>query len=286
MSWHPNDLVADADLAAYEAAIMTGFGQSSWQDRRTKALEDWLFPLLKGRGFDPYRLRTRYELDAAFGFTASVYSDVLGATRDTTVEDINLATLFATPASDILYLGSKAPFRGLFFRLHDAVSSVAGAMSIAYWNGNWEGLTITDGTVQVAGKTLSAGGSVTWTLPVDWATRKVNNSAALYWAKVTVSATPTGAVASQIGSIRASMLRAPATYRTLQLIFMEAPTGADGPWDEKAAFYKDEAEQAWQRAVGLIGGEFDTDDSDLISDDEAEHTAEQVGGGPFTIQRY
>jgi hypothetical protein len=46
-------------------------------------------------------------------------------------------------------------------------------------------------------------------------------------------------------------------FRTLQLIFQEAPTGADGPWREKADFYKDEADAALQRALAICGGEFD-----------------------------
>jgi hypothetical protein len=285
VSWHLNDLLTDEDLTSYERGILETFGATDWQARRTKALEDWLFPLLKGRGFDPQRLRTRHECDAVFGYTGSAYTDLLGASKDTSEDDINLATVFATVGTDALYLGSTVPFRGVFLRLLDSVSSAASVMTVAYWSGAWEALAISDRTIAVAGKTLSAGGSVTWALPVDWVTRKVNSSAALYWVKVTLSATPTSAKATQIGTIRASALRAPTTFRTLQLIFQEAPTGADGPWREKAEFYKDEAEQALQRALLIIGGEFDTDESDLISADENAQTAETAGGGPFTLER-
>ena len=286
MSWQLNDLLSDEDLTAYEAAILTQFGQTDWQARRTKALEDWLFPILRGRGFDPYKLRTRFEPDAVLGYTASAYTDKVGAAKDSTTEDINLAAIFATAGTDALYIGSETPFRGVFLRLLDSASSAAGSLAVAYWNGAWEALTpLSDRTKVTAGKTLSGGGSVTWPLPVDWATRKVSTSEALYWVKVTVTASPTGAVASQIGCIRASALRAPVTFRTLQLIFQEAPTGADGPWREKADFYKDEAEAALHRALPLIGGEFDTDDSDLISEAESEQTAETTGGGPFVLER-
>lgn len=284
MSWHPSDLLTDDDLVSYEQSILDRFGADSWQNRRTKALEDWLFPILKTRGFDPYRLRTRYECDAVFGYTASVYTDRQGVSTSTNTDDLNLATLFATAGTDALYLGSTRPFRGLFLRLLDSVSSVAGTMTVQYWSGTWETLQSTDRTT-VAGKTLASGGSVTWDLPVDWATRTVNGSDDLYWVKVTVSATPTGALASQIGVIRASSLRAPVTFRTLQLIFQEAPTGADGPWREKAEFYKDEADQALQRALQIVGGEFDTDTSDLISQDEAAQTPATAGGGAFTMER-
>jgi len=285
MSWHPNDLVGDLDLRDYENDVLTSFGQTTWQGKRTKALEDWLFPILKGRGFDPYRLRTRYACDRVFSYTGSAYADQTGVVTDTSADDLNLATVFATAGTDALYLGSTRPFRGLFVRLLDAVSSAAGVLSVAYWNGNWEALLVSDGTIQTAGKTFSAGGSVTWLLPVDWMTRSVNSSAALYWAKVTVSATPTAAKASQIGVIRASALRAPATFRTLQLIMAEAPTGSEGPWRDKAAFYQGEADNALQRALLIVGGEFDTDASDQVDPTETEQTAEEAGGGPWVLER-
>src|SRR4029077_3962402 len=285
MSWAPNDLVSDVDLRDYEASVLTGFGQSTWQARRAKALEDWLFPILKTRGFNPFRLRTRYDPTTAYGFTASSYTDITGASQSATDDDINLATIFATPASDAIYVGSEEMFRGLFIRQLDTVSSAASVLSVAYFNGTWKNLTISDGTTQVAGKSLSGSGSVTWTLPVDWITRKVSTSAPLYWAKVTVSATPTSAKASQIGTIRSSSLRAPLVFRTLQLIFQEAPTGADGPWRDKAAFYKDEADEALSRALAICGGEFDSDSSDLVSSTESEQTADSVSGGAWALER-
>lgn len=284
MSWHASDLVTDEDLVSYERSILDGMGATQWQERRTKALEDWLFPLLQGRGFDPHKLRTRYEADDVCGYTAITYTSKLGASQDETADDINLATIFATPAADCLYVGSEKPFRGVFVKMLDSVSSVSGTLTVQYWSGSWEAITVANRT-SINGKTFAAGGSVTWTLPPDWQPRVVNSSDPLYWVKLTVSAVPTGAKASQIGVIRASALRAPATFRTLQLIFQEAPTGADGPWQEKAAFYRDEAEAALQRALPIIGGEFDTDGSDLVSEDESEHTAEQAGGGPFTWER-
>jgi hypothetical protein len=151
MSWHPNDLVSDVDLGDYEAGILTRFGQTSWLAKSTKALEDWLFPILKGQGFDPHRLRTRAECDSVQGYTAAAYSDLTSASSDTTEDDINLATIFATANSDALYVGFKEPFRGLFFRLLDTVGSASSVLSVAYWNGNWEGLTVADATAQVSG---------------------------------------------------------------------------------------------------------------------------------------
>lgn len=286
-SWAPADLVSDIDLLDYEASILSNFGSSTWQARRTKALEDWLFPILRGNGFDPYKLITRAEIEVAYGYTSSVYTDVTAPTRDSTADDLNLAAVFATPATDALYIGLTQPFRGLFFRLLDTVSTGASVMSVAYFNGNWETLAVADGTAQVAGKTLSAGGSVTWVLPVDWMRRVVNSavsSQSLYWVRVKLSGVPTGGKAGQIGVIRSSALRAPATFRTLQLIFQEAPTGQGGPWVQKAGFYAQEADSALTRALLFVASEFDTDDSDLISDTEAAQQTEQVAAA-FIMER-
>lgn len=286
-SWHPLDLVTDADLASYEASILTAFGAPEFNDKRTKALEDWLFPILRANGFDPYTLVTRADASKVWSYTASTYTDRTTTVTDTTADDLNLATVFATVGTDALYIGSTQPFRGVFIRMLDSVSAVTSAMSVAYWSGVWSDLLITDGTAHTTGKTLSGGGSVLWTLPVDWQRRKVNSSDALYWAKVTVSATPTSALAGQIGVIRASSLRAPATFRTLQLIFQEAPTSSDGPWSIKAEYYKNEADMALQRALQICGGEFDTDDSDSIDATEAAQTVAEVStmGGGVVLER-
>jgi hypothetical protein len=269
MSFNVNDLLTDEDLISYERNILTQFGATDWQARRTKTIEDWLFPILKGQGFDPNRLRTRYECDQVYGYTSAAYTDFTGASKDTTTEDINLATVLATVNSGVLYIGSKVKFRGIFLRLLDSVSSIASVMTVQYWSGGWEAVAVLDRT-SINGKTLASGGAVTWTLPVDWAVRNISDTNGLYWVKVTVSATPTGAVASQIGTIRASALRAPTTFRTLQSIFQEAPTGGDGPWADKAEYYRTEADAALQRALPILGGEFDTDESDLIGESESE----------------
>lgn len=286
MAYHPNDLVSDADLQDYENAILTGFGQSSWQSKRTKALEDWLFPILQANGYDPHRLRTRYDVHQAFSLISSVYADVTDDTRDTTVDDLNLAAIFATVGTDALYLGSLQPFQGLFVQMADSVGTAASVLTVSYWNGAWTSLQITDGTIKTSGKTLSGSGSIGWILPTDWITRIVNSSTdRQYWVKLTVSATPTSAAAGQIAVIRASTLRAPAIFRTLELIMREAPTGADGPWDEKAAYYERQADVALQRALQVCGGEFDTDESDQVSETEAEQTTDAAGATGFRLLR-
>lgn len=277
MSFHPADLVTDVDLKDYERDILRSFGETNWQAKRTKALEDWLFPALQARGYDPQQLRTRREPSHVWGVTSGVYTNKTDDARNTTADDLNLATILAA-STDYLYVGFASPFRGLHVRMLDAVSSVSATLTLQYWADAWTTLPAADGTSKTSGKPFSGGGSILWTLPTDWSVRVVNSSDALYWVRLALSSAPTGAKATQIGCVRSSIFKAPLTFRTLQLIFREAPTGADGPWDEKANFYKDEAEAALTRALDGAGGEFDTDASDQVSDTEAEQTVEEAGG--------
>jgi hypothetical protein len=287
MAWHPNDLVTDVDLTAYENAVLTQFGVAGWETKRTKALDDWLGPILRTQGFQIERLRTRNEVDLAYGYTGGVYTDATSAARSTTVEDINLATTFATVGTDALYIGSKQQFRGLSVRMHEGVSAVAAVTTVAYWGDSWTALAIADGTAKTSGKAFSGGGSITWAVPSMWVKRSIGGSDPLYWAKVTISATPTAATTGQIGVIRRSALCAPAALRTLTLIMREAPTSGGGPWDAKADYYEKEADAALQRALLIIGGEFESDDppTDQISEEESEQTVAEVNGGGWRMER-
>lgn len=286
MSWAPNDLVSDADLVAYEANILTQFGHYDWTPRRTKALEDWLFPLLIANGFQPHRLRTRFVADQVWGYTGSVYTDYTAAAADGGEDDINAATVFATPSTDALYIGSAQPFRGLSIRMLDNASSVTGAMTVSLWTDTWQDFGIVDGTIRVSGKALSGGGPVTWTVPGEWVERKINSSPSLFYARVKLSAVPTGAQLAQIGVIRRSLLCAAVTLRTLCLIYREAPTAQDGPWREKAEWYEVQADEAFQRVKGELGGEFDTITvDDVVDAAEQAQTTEMVTGGGWTLER-
>jgi hypothetical protein len=285
VSWFPQDLVTDDDLTAYESTVLTQFNKTDWTDKRAKALEDWLWPILRAQGFNPQQFRTRYEIESVYGYTGSVYTDKSSGASDTSTDDLDLAAIFATPSTDKLYLGSSARFRGIHVHMADSPSSATGTLAVQYYGETWRSLQIADGTVGVSGKTLSAGGSVTWDVPVDWATRAVNGTGPRYWARLSVSAVPTGAKAGQIGVIRRSLLCGPAALRTLALIFREAPAMLDGPWKDKAAWYEQEAGTALQRALPLLGSEFDTDDSDEISADEASQTAAEAGGGGWVLER-
>lgn len=275
MSWHPNDLLTDTDLVAYESTILTQFARLDWQDRRQRVLEDWLWPILRGRGLDPDKFRTRYQPDAAYGHTSSVYTDVLGALTSTTTDDLDLGTTLAAP-TDALYIGGARQFKGLSVRVLDSVSAVPATLTVQAWVDRWVTLSVVDGTQATSGVPFSAGGAITWTVPETWVPRAINASARVYWVRLLLSAAPTSAMVTQIGCIRRSLLGAPVTLRTLAYIFREAPTRQDGPWLQKAEWYEAQADFALERAIPLIGGEFDTTDDDLIDTTEGAQTLEEA----------
>lgn len=279
--WHPNDLVSDQDLLDYEGQILSQFGKTDWQRRRQKALDDWLFPLLEGRGFPVARFRTRATPDKVWSFD-STYTDQSSAAGQS--DGLNLASLLSTSAK-YLYIGAETPFRGLSIRMLDSVNSATVTLAVDVWADRWVTAQVTDGTL-VGVKPLARGGAITWA-PVDGVVRRVvNSSSAMYWARLSCSGAPTGAAAGPLACIRRSRLCAAATYRTLELIYREAPASSEGQWREKAEFWATEAEKAWLRVADNLGPEFDTDNDDVIDGDEHTQTAEAVTGGPFALERY
>jgi hypothetical protein len=287
MSWHPNDLLTDADLLAYEPTILTQFGRVEWIDKRAKALEDWLWPSLQTRGLDPERLRTRVQPAQVWSFQSSTFTDCTEAAISQTTDDVAIGS-WLTNTTDALFIGSASMFRGLSLRVADLPSSAASALTIDVWQDAWTPIAVTDGTQATAEQSFSRGGAITWRPPAGWVVRSVNNAGPRYWVRLRVSAAVTsGARAGQLSVIRRSVFGAPVTYKTLEWIFRAAPTSQDGPWRDKAEFYADAAEVALQRALQAGGGEFDTvTEDDVIDVDEAAQTTEEAGGATaWTLER-
>jgi len=278
MSWHPSDLLTDADLVAYEGQILSRFKVENWEARRTKVLEDWLWPQLRVAGFAPERFRTRYTADVVYGVTSGVFTDVTDAAKNATTDDINLQTTLAA-SSDYLAIGSAQQFRGVSVRMLDAVSSAASTLTVELWRDAWRSVQASDETQAVTGRPFSRGGALTWAVPPDWVIRSLNSSAPYYYARLRLSAVPTSARIGQITTIRRSVLCAPVTYKVLASIFREAPINQDGPWADRASYYETEAALSLQRALSLVGGEFDADSpaDDVLDAEDAAQTREDAG---------
>lgn len=279
--WFPNDVVYDSDLEAYEQTILTQFGQADWQTKRVKALEDWAFPALAKAGYVPERLRTRHAPAKVWGLTGGVYTDYTAAATTPNAATIPLATVFSTPATDHLLIGSPLQFRGLSIRMLDQVSNINGTLTVQVWADAWEQVNPLNETQFLNNKPFSRGGDVRWEMPGNWVTRTINGSAPLYWARITLTSTPAGAFAGQIGCIRGTALTGPVTLRTLGLIFREAQTLQGGPWEDKANAYLADAERALEGAMLLVSREFDTlTVDDQIDPSEAAQTTGEVTGQP------
>jgi hypothetical protein len=285
MAYHPNDLVADTDLVAYERTILEQFGADEWQAKRQKAIEDWLFPLLASSGLDPYRLRTRAVPGQVWGVTSGVYTDYTAKAQAQTPDQIPLSSILAS-ANDALVIGAPWQFRGVSLRMLEAVSTIAASLTVEVWRDQWVSVAAIDETVSTEGIPFSKGGTITWPVPEDWVTRPVNNSGHLYFARIRLSAAPTGASLGQVSVIRRSALCAAVTFRTLCQIFREAPTQQDGPFQAKADWYEKQAEDAWQRVLPLLGHEIDNDPvDDVIGLTEANQTTARASGGGWTLER-
>lgn len=279
--WYPNDVLYDSDLVAYEQTILTQFGQTDWQTKRIKALEDWAFPALAKAGYVPERLRTRHAPAQVWGLTGGSYTDYTAAATEANTATIPLATVFTTPATDHLLIGAPFQFRGLSIRMLDQVSNTNGTLTVQVWADAWANVTTLNETQFLNNKPFSRGGDVRWEMPGDWVVRTINGSAPLYWARITLTATPTGAFAGQMGCIRGTALTGPVTLRTLGLIFREAQTLQGGPWEDKANAYLADAERALEGALLLVSREFDTVTvDDQIDRTEAAQTTGQVTGQP------
>jgi hypothetical protein len=280
MSWHPSDLVNDTDLLAYERTVLQQFAVADWQAKRQKTLEDWLKPQMVSKGFLPERFRTRYVADVVLGSTSGTFADRTDAAANTSTDDINLASTLAA-GTDYLAIGSTQQFRGVSVRMLDAVSTQSGVLTTELWCDEWKATTVTDGTQATVGRPFSRGGSIIWTTPGEWVLRSLNSSDPLYWVRFRLSAAPTSALLGQISVIRRSVFTAPATLRTLAMIFREAPVSNKSPWLEKANFYEAEAQKSLSRAWSMCGGEFDltAPPDDVIDQTEADHTPEQAGSG-------
>ena len=286
MSWAPNDLLTDLDLLAYEPKILSQFGKVEWAALRAKTLEDWLWPQVQGAGFDPQRFRTRFAPAEVLIDANGVFADVTTAATDATADDLALATVFSASTTR-LCVGSDAPFRGLSVRLADTVNATAGALSVALWRDAWQGVAVDDRTQATLGVPFSRGGSITWALPDDWVVRSVSGSEARYWARLVVTPAPAAGAIGQLSVIRRSRLCGAVACWTLSRIYRTAPLTQDGPWDRKADDYAQLATDMLQRALPLLGGEFDTQtEDDVVDATEAAQTANEArGSSGWTFER-
>jgi hypothetical protein len=100
--------------------------------------------------------------------------------NNTINDSLNRATLSVSPA--YVYIASTRPIKGAKFYVSQ-VNASAATVAVSYWaNSVWTAVTtLVDGTVAVAGKTLSQTGSITFDTTVAVAKPRIINNVYAYW---------------------------------------------------------------------------------------------------------
>lgn len=91
------------------------------------------------------------------------------AQDNSTSTDITLSSQGTAADGDFLYVGSYTPFSGVTIDI-DGANGNASVLTVNYWDGSaWTDTSATDNTAS-GGASLAVDGTVTWTVPSDWAT--------------------------------------------------------------------------------------------------------------------
>lgn len=103
------------------------------------------------------------------------YSD--NAQDNSTSTDVTLSSLGTAAQNDFVYVGSYVPFGGVTIDV-DAANGTASVLTVKYRKSDntWADITATDGTTS-GGASLAIDGSVTWTVPTDWITTRLRDTA-------------------------------------------------------------------------------------------------------------
>lgn len=285
----PADVLTDADLGTLQDELELEFGDQTTDlliEKRRIAVLDWLSPRLEAAGYVPARHRTRVQPAAAWGYTASAYTNLTTAAGDDAAADVALSTVLATPSTDALYVGHTVPFRGLFVRLDGVVNANTSTLTVAAWTGRgWQAVSrLNDDTAVASGKTLSGGGRLSWDTPDEWVPRAVNDVTA-YWVKLTVSAALSATPAAQILPIVRSRLAQPATLLVASLMHRSGSAGRRGAWLEQAQDEEARAEKALAVILPLIADEFDQDADDAVGANEASDVQAARDGVAWSLER-
>lgn len=269
-------LLTEADVLTFDADALDTFGASqsavstNLALKRQIAVQDWLHGHLRGAGYDPGKHTVLYPADAVLTSTGGTLTDRTSAASDKTTDDVPLASVFATPGTDVLYVGLAVPYRGLMVNMHEAVNANASVLTAQYWDGGaWTAFaSLVNGTERVSGKTFSGGGLLTWSLPEDWAKRPISgdtSAAWRYYLRLKVSAALTsGTAAVSLLPVRRSRLTTPAAFYALHLLYSESWGVQRGEWERKADSYRKAADDTITLALKDLQ-EFDTEDTEAVS---------------------
>ncbi len=290
MSWDSMVIVTDTDLGRFEPEAVhpdQPWGAASWPseiEQAKRTLRTWVDADNGDIVGASDRLRDRYAMSEAKASTGGSFTDIVTEAADDTEEDIDLAGIYATPASDYIYLGSPFTFTGLFVHLLDSVNGNASTLTVAYWADNqWQSVpSQSDGTA-VSGATFGQSGTVSWARITDWERRSLDGSdEGVYWVRLAVSAGLTaGTAASHLLAKRTPEgLRHVAAFITLSYIMRGFAAQSPEPeeWRTRADDYMNDAQGLYERLRATGGIPLDVNLSGAIEPSEMGTTAASAPG--------
>jgi hypothetical protein len=240
MGWAGLTLVSDTELGRLEPESTDSdapWGATTWSSQRTEAKEDLKIRIETDFGAGaPDKVLDKWPADYAFGYTSSAFSDITSAARDDNPADVDLAGIFATAATDRIYLGSTVEFDALHVNMTATRNATASVLTARYSgatvNGvtNFTSLSATDGTA-AAGATFAKSGRITWTVPSDWQRIRLNGTGdEYYWVELSISVVLTaGTSAAQLALVKAhSGLKRVTAYLALYHIYNGLAAGSPG----------------------------------------------------------
>ena len=114
--------------------------------------------------------------------SGSFFYDYTDKVNNTLQDAKNVATMYAVAGATHVYIGSPRPLQGVKFYVKTANASAAVA-TLEQWTGaTWANLAVTDGTILVAGKSLSKTGSIAFASTVSTSKiTDIRNSVAYFY---------------------------------------------------------------------------------------------------------
>lgn len=286
------DIVTLADVLTLDTTALIAFGvttpvaASSIQDKRGVAVQQWLRQELIKAGYVPDRHSLRMAPASAYRYTGGSWVDITSSCASET-EELDLDTALVTPGSDFLYFRSGFVPKALQVVMQDSVNvNTLSFNSLQYWNGHrWQAFSsLTDATV-AASIAFSGGGAISWQRPTDWDRRSVNGETEWgYWTRLTTSrALSAGTKATQLLTLKPSVLMLPAAYKALHLLYSEAWGAQPSEYQAKAKEYGTMAKDALASALSGVVDEFVAPGEEAVKPDSDQ--SNRPDPSLFEIQR-
>jgi hypothetical protein len=118
-----------------------------------------------------------------FDPAGTFWYDYTDQVNNTLSDAKNIATLHQVGGACNIYIASSRPLQGVKFYVKTANATAAVATAYEWTGAAWSSLTITDGTILIAGKTLSQTGEITFASTVTTSKSQVLNNTLAYYYK-------------------------------------------------------------------------------------------------------